>query len=90
MTNPWNLTKREAEVMAAMVVNGGLGKAVAVDMGISSKTVDTLYGRAAEKIGGRTRTQALLEWDRWSRGAQGEVVACPQCSGTGRLYREAA
>lgn len=90
MNPAWNLTPRERQVMVSMVKHGGVMKIVADELSISVKTVDTLYGRACEKIGGRTRTQSLLNWDRWCRAARGAVEVCSHCAGTGHVYREAA
>jgi DNA-binding NarL/FixJ family response regulator len=89
--NPWNLTAREAEVMARMVACGGVQKIVASDLGLSVKTVDTYVGRATEKIGSRTRTAALLEWDRKTRpSSQRSVEPCMHCAGLGFVQRSAA
>lgn len=69
--------------MTGLVQYGGLVKAVAIDLGIQTKTVDTYYARAKEKIGSHTRTAALLEWDRWSQGKHGALQTCDHCKGTG-------
>src|SRR5690348_7796643 len=44
--NPWNLTKREEQVLSGLVENYGSVKMVAAALGISFKTVDTFLGRA--------------------------------------------
>lgn len=90
MSDPWNLTPRESQVMEGMVKHGGVHKLIAQDLEISPKTVGAFYARACEKIGGKTHTIALLEYDRWMRGTQGKVVLCPNCNGAGHVYREAA
>lgn len=88
-TNPWNLSDREAEVMTAMVNSGGLAKVVAIDMCRSVKTIDTLYGRATQKMAARTRTQALLQFDRWMQANRRTVKVCPTCNGLGHVYQDA-
>lgn len=65
--NPWQLTPREEEVIRTVCASDGLLKAVAIDLGISIKTVDTLLGRAKNRMGARTRFAAILLWDRWAR-----------------------
>lgn len=89
--NPWNLTAREADVMARMVACGGLQKIVAWDLGLSVRTVEGYFNRAKKRIGARTRTAALLEWDRATRGpAVRSVEPCAHCAGLGFVQRRAA
>jgi DNA-binding NarL/FixJ family response regulator len=66
MSNPWNLPPREAQVMS-LLTTVGLEKIVAVELGISRKTVCELVGRSKRRIGARTRLLAVLEFDRWAR-----------------------
>ena len=63
--NPWNMPRREQEVLAGMVSTGGCQKIVASVLGISVKTVDTYLSRARIRMEVRTRIEALLRWDRW-------------------------
>lgn len=67
MTNPWNLTPREFQVMTGALAGHGLLKVPAVELGLSLKTVDTYMSRAKEKMGCVTRFDALLTFDRWAR-----------------------
>lgn len=67
MTNPWNLTKREFEVLALMLQCHGAVKIAADRLGISFKTADTFLGRAKRRMGAQTRFDALIEFDRWQR-----------------------
>lgn len=89
MNNPWGLTPREAQVMESMV-RLGVQKLIARELGIGSKTVCTFYTRACAKIGGKTNTASLLEYDRWMRGGEGRPVVCEHCNGSGHVYRKAA
>lgn len=73
MSNPWNLTRREQEVMAGMVGCGGSQKVVADLLGISVKTVDTFLARARLRMEARTRFEALIRWDRWVNQQRGRV-----------------
>ena len=67
MSNPWNLTKREEEVLSLMLENAGAVKIAADRLGISFKTADTFLGRAKKRMGARTRFEALIQFDRWNR-----------------------
>jgi DNA-binding CsgD family transcriptional regulator len=69
MNNPWNLTPREAQIMNRLT-EIGLEKIVAMELGISHKTVQELVNRAKRRIGARTRVTAILEWDRWARAKE--------------------
>jgi DNA-binding NarL/FixJ family response regulator len=66
MTNPWSLPPREVEVMN-LLIQTGLEKIVALELGLSRKTVQELVGRTRKRMGARTRLLAAIEWDRWSR-----------------------
>lgn len=90
MSNPWNLTPREDEVMRLWIKHGGGAKVIGRELGIAAKTVATFFARACEKIGGDNHTHALLEFDRWTRGTEGKVILCPQCQGSGHVYRKVA
>lgn len=65
--NPWNLTPREVEALSLMIDNAGAVKIAADRMGISFKTADTFLGRARDRMGARTRFEALIQFDRWAR-----------------------
>lgn len=67
MSNPWNLTERQEQILSALVNNGGVSKRAADVVGGSVKNVlDTLY-RARKTMQAKTPFEALLEWDRWER-----------------------
>lgn len=67
--SPWGLTPAQAAVMDALVEHG-TNKAAARVLGISDKTIEqhsTNIGRKMRKH--RFRSQRLIAWDRWRRGA---------------------
>lgn len=64
MTNPWNMTAREVQVLE-MLVRTGSSKVVAAELEISPKTVSELFRRAMERMNARTRLLAVLKFDRW-------------------------
>lgn len=64
--NPWGLPRREAEVMSGLT-EFGLSKSVALDLGISHKTVSTYLKRSKDRMSARTIMHAVLMWDRWAR-----------------------
>lgn len=65
--NPWKLTPRETEVLAALTECGGSCKLVAAKTGKAKQTIDTLAHRAMRRMNAQTRIAALLEFDRWAR-----------------------
>ena len=67
--NPWNLTRREAEVMDALVEHG-CTKLAARALFIDEKTIEAHTYNAARKMPQRMRVQRLIAWDRWRRGAE--------------------
>lgn len=68
--NPWGLPPREVEAMTLLAETGS-AKAAANRMGLATKTVDALACRASGRMGARTRTQAIVLWDRSNRPARG-------------------
>jgi DNA-binding CsgD family transcriptional regulator len=68
VSNPWKLTPREVETLDKIIALGA-EKGAAYELGISPKTVHTLFDRARKRIGSRTRLLAVLEFDRWRRAA---------------------
>jgi DNA-binding CsgD family transcriptional regulator len=70
MSNPWGVTAREAQVLD-MICEKGSGKIASMELGISAQTVCAMLMRVKRRMGARTRTLVLLEWDRWSRAQEG-------------------
>jgi DNA-binding NarL/FixJ family response regulator len=70
---PRELSPREAEVVAASM-RGLETKAIAVELGLSPKTVDELWRRVYRKFGCRSRMQVL---SRVFSSALGQVEAQP-------------
>lgn len=68
-TNPWNLTDAEARAMDALIEHGTHQRA-ADSLARSIKTVEYQIGNARRRMGARVALHALLEWDRWRRGAK--------------------
>jgi DNA-binding NarL/FixJ family response regulator len=75
MTNPWGLTKRESEVLQALVMGCGSDKIAGAELRIAKQTISTLMCRARTRMRARTRFEALLMWDRWARDKQAGTVA---------------
>jgi DNA-binding NarL/FixJ family response regulator len=90
MTNPWDLTEREQDVLRVMVAQTrGGDKAIGKKLGLSSKTVATYVARACEKMEVASRLQAAIKWDReFNRGTTREP--CAHCQGQGYIRKEAA
>ncbi len=57
------LTARETDVLA-LIVRGRANKAIALELGISEKTVKAHVGRVLAKLGVADRTQAALLAER--------------------------
>lgn len=66
--NPWNLTERQCRVLEVLAEQG-CTKLVARALNVSPKTVGTHMDRIMPKMGARNRTQAVVFFDRWARGA---------------------
>jgi len=66
ITNPWNLTEREATAMTA-VIQHGRSKTAARAMGISHRTVEVYFCGARKKMGVSSLVQAAVAWDRHLR-----------------------
>ena len=73
MTNPWNLSDREAAAMTA-VIKHGRAKTAARAMGISHRTTEVYFCAARKKMGVSSLVQAAVAWDRHLR----EQVATPK------------
>jgi len=66
ITNPWNLTEREATAMTA-VIQHGRAKTAARAMGISHRTTEVYFCAARKKMGVSSLVQAAVKWDRYLR-----------------------
>jgi DNA-binding CsgD family transcriptional regulator len=69
MTNPWNLTDREAEVLQRLTELHS-NKAVARQLNLSIRTVEMHLVAIRKSMRAASRVEAVLLWDRWAR-AQG-------------------
>jgi DNA-binding CsgD family transcriptional regulator len=70
MNNHWNLTPRQAEIMALLVsgATAGTNKHIARHLGIDARTVEEHMRRAMAKMNASNRVQAAILWDRWATG----------------------
>jgi DNA-binding CsgD family transcriptional regulator len=64
--NPWGLTDRQVDAMDAML-DLYCSKAVSLEWGIDTKSVNYLVRQAMKKMGARNQMQAVLGWDRMRR-----------------------
>jgi DNA-binding CsgD family transcriptional regulator len=65
--NPWNLTEREEQVVAA-VAEHRTDKLAARALGISPKTIDHHLRLARARMGADDRHVAVSMWDNFKRG----------------------
>jgi DNA-binding CsgD family transcriptional regulator len=73
VSNPWNLTAREAQILCMLAAASDCNsKRAARALGLSHRTVETYVQRACGKMGVPTRMAAVLKWDREHR-------ACSHC-----------
>ncbi|MGC1952572.1 MAG: LuxR C-terminal-related transcriptional regulator, partial [Gammaproteobacteria bacterium] len=77
-----SLTPRELEVMRR-VVSGQANKVIAIDLGISKKTVEAHRARVMEKMGVRTvadlvRAQVMVQGNGASSNPKAEVRMVPE------------
>ena len=64
MSNPWNLTERENEVLHAIAMTGdGNSKVAARQLSLSHRTVEEYVQRAMRKMGVNRRMAAVLMWE---------------------------
>ena len=66
--NPWDLTGREWDSLAAIAVVGS-DKLAAKTMGVSPKTIEKHLHSARQKMAVDNRLLAVLHWDRFQRVA---------------------
>jgi DNA-binding CsgD family transcriptional regulator len=66
VSNPWQISPKQGEALAGLVEYPS-SKALARKLGIEAKTIEARVARAREQMGGRSRVQAVVEWDRWER-----------------------
>lgn len=65
LTNPWNLTPRQAQIVAALICNGASTKLAARILGCTERSIDIGLQRARQRMGVKTRFDVLITWDRW-------------------------
>lgn len=65
--NPWNLTPRQCDTLDALIETG-CDKRAADMLGVSVKRVSQHLINARARMRGLNRMQAILEWDRYTRG----------------------
>lgn len=103
--NKWGLTPRQEQILALMAERGLTSKEVGFELGISFKTVEVHVARFIERTGARTRTQAILMYDRAIREQQANELReealrkqaelqlhfshCPTCGGAGFVRKVA-
>jgi len=68
-TNPWNLTDRQCEVLAALV-ESGCCKVAARRLNVTGKTVEVHMERIRAKMGLHHSLRAAVLFDRWQREAR--------------------
>lgn len=89
----WNITRRQEEILRLIVEEGMSSKEVGHTLKLSAKTVDVHMIRVMERMGVRTRLQAVLLWAR-ERDARSAAAMregdcregfqhCPTCMGFG-------
>lgn len=66
MTNPWELSERQEQVVRTLT-SGDCRKDVADKLGMAYKTLDTHLHLARAKMGAKSKTHAVLMFDRWVR-----------------------
>lgn len=66
-TNPFGLTDRQAQAVAALV-RLGTDKAVAQSLKIDPRAAATLLRHAQRDMGAKSRVQMALMWDRRTAG----------------------
>lgn len=88
--NRWNLTDREQEALSLLTTDGvSCSKVLAKRMSCATKTADTFVQRACEKMGVKTRIQAVLLWDREVNRHVIDYETCAHCSGLGFMRKVA-
>jgi DNA-binding CsgD family transcriptional regulator len=70
--NPWGLTRRECEVMMAIVEHGS-SKATAKALGVAISFIEAKGASARRKMNLESRVQAAVAWDRWARDGYVEL-----------------
>lgn len=66
MNNPWNLTPRQCEALAALVQHSS-AKGTGIALGIVHKRACALLRSAYRRMNVGNDVQAALAWDRWAR-----------------------
>lgn len=66
--NPWGLSAAEEAAMRAVCLHGDHEEA-ARSLGIDHRTVEYHMGQCRKRMGAKNRVLAILEWDRYARGA---------------------
>jgi DNA-binding CsgD family transcriptional regulator len=102
MTDRWNLTAREQEVLNLLAVECLPSKEVAFRLGMAAKTLHAHMDHIRNKMGVRTSSQCTLLWQRElvrQEQLQLEVKHlatlqayqhCPRCCGFGFVPKVAA
>jgi DNA-binding CsgD family transcriptional regulator len=70
--NPWGLTARECDALAALAKHGAIqpaGKAI----GVSYSQITNLIANAKKRMKAKGLVHLVLEWDRWARGSDAEM-----------------
>ena len=67
MINPWNLTPKQAQTVAALICNGANAKKAGRLLGCTARTVNINVERAKKRMGVATKFDLLVTWDRWVR-----------------------
>ena len=67
--NPWGLTPRQCEVLAA-VIETGCNKLASKALGLELRTTEAHLHAAYKRIGVGSRIVALVAFDRWNRSGR--------------------
>jgi hypothetical protein len=70
--NPWGLTRRECDALAALAKCGDIRPAGAA-IGVSYSQITSLISSAKKRMKAKGLVHLALEWDRWARGSDAEL-----------------
>lgn len=71
--NPWGLTARECDALAALSKHCDIRDAGAA-IGVSYSQITNLIYNARKRMKTKSLIHSALEWDRWARGGEPELA----------------